>query len=81
MPDAAALEMDSTAAAADYVAGQNDKTLAAVAAPGAAKLYGLEVLAENVQITDANRTRFYVLSRSVWPAVQMLFLLPDAKQT
>ena len=63
MPDAAALEMDSTAAAADYVAGQNDKTLAAVAAPGAAKLYGLEVLAENVQITDANKTRFYVLSR------------------
>ena len=34
----------------------------AIAAPGAAKRYGLEVLAENVQITDANRTRFYVLS-------------------
>lgn len=63
MPDAAALETDSTAAAAAYVAGQNDRTLAAVAAPGAAGLYGLEVLAENVQITDANKTRFYVLSR------------------
>lgn len=37
---------------------------AAVAAPGAASLYGLEVLAENVQITDANRTRFYVLSQN-----------------
>ena len=35
---------------------------AAVAAPGAAALYGLEILAENVQITDANKTRFYVLS-------------------
>ncbi|MBQ1291488.1 MAG: hypothetical protein IIY28_09090 [Lachnospiraceae bacterium] len=32
--------------------------------PGAAPLYGLEVLAENVQITDTNKTRFYVLSAS-----------------
>ena len=32
--------------------------------PGAAKLYGLSVLAENVQITDANKTRFYILSSS-----------------
>ena len=56
--------MDSTAAAASYVAESGDKTIAAVAAPGAAKLYGLSVLAENVQITDANKTRFYVLSSS-----------------
>ena len=53
----------STAAAAAYAAEQGDKTTAAVAAPGAAELYGLEVLAENVQITDANMTRFYVLSK------------------
>ena len=32
-------------------------------APGAAGLYGLEALAENVQITKANKTRFYVLSK------------------
>lgn len=63
LPDAAVLEMPSTAAAASYVAERQDKTIAAVAAPGAAGLYGLEVLAENVQITDANKTRFYVLSR------------------
>ena len=62
LPDAEAVEMSSTAAAASYVAEQGDKTIAAVAAPGAAPLYGLEVLAENVQITDANKTRFYVLS-------------------
>ena len=48
LPDAATEEMASTAA---------------VAAPGAPALYGLEVLAENVQITDANKTRFYVLCR------------------
>ena len=64
LPDAGTQEMDSTAAAASYVAEQKDPTIAAVAAPGAAALYGLEVLAENVQITDANKTRFYVLSET-----------------
>ena len=64
LPDAVTQEMPSTAAAASYVAETGDKTIAAVAAPGAAPLYGLEVLAENVQITDANKTRFYVLSAS-----------------
>lgn len=63
LPDAEAREMASTAAAASYVAEAGDKSIAAVAAPGAAALYGLEVLAERVQLTDANRTRFYVLSR------------------
>ena len=65
LPDAEAVEMPSTAAAASYVAETGDKTIAAVAAPGAAALYGLEVLAENVQISDANRTRFYVLSAAL----------------
>ncbi|MBQ1311906.1 MAG: hypothetical protein IIY55_08655, partial [Blautia sp.] len=63
LPDAKTEEKDSTAAAASYVAETGDKSIAAVAAPGAAALYGLEILAENVQITDANKTRFYVLSR------------------
>ena len=63
LPDAAAQEMPSTAAAASHVAETGDKSIAAVAAPGAAALYGLEVLAENVQISDANVTRFYVLAR------------------
>ena len=62
LPEAETKEMDSTAAAASYVAETGDKTIAAVAAPGAASLYGLSVLAENVQITDANKTRFYVLA-------------------
>ncbi len=62
LPDAETKEMPSTAAAASYVAETGDPTIAAIAAPAAAKLYGLSVLAENVQITDANKTRFYVLS-------------------
>lgn len=64
LPDAVTQEMDSTAAAARYVAETGDKTVAAVAAPGAAALYGLEVLAENVQISMENKTRFYVLART-----------------
>ena len=63
IPDAVTEEKSSTAAAASYVAELGDKSVAAVAAPGAAALYGLEVLAENVQITDTNKTRFYVLSK------------------
>ena len=62
LPEAEAVEMDSTAAAAKHVAEEGDISIAAVAAPGAAPLYGLEVLAENVQITDTNKTRFYVLA-------------------
>lgn len=62
LPEAGTQEMASTAAAASYVAEKGDKTVAAVASPGAAGLYGLSVLAENVQISDANKTRFYVLS-------------------
>ena len=61
LPEAVTEEMGSTAAAASYVAQQQDKSIAAIAAPAAAELYGLTVLAENVQITDANKTRFYVL--------------------
>ena len=68
MPNAATEEMGSTAAAASFVADSGDKTLAAIAAPGAAALYGLEVLSQNVQITDANKTRFYVLSSEEPPA-------------
>ena len=64
LPDAEVQEMESTAAAAKYVSESGDRSIAAVAAPGAANLYGLSVLAENVQITDANKTRFYVLSAS-----------------
>ena len=64
LPDAITQEMTSTAAAASYVSESGDRTIAAIAAPGAADLYGLSVLAKNVQISDANKTRFYVLASS-----------------
>ncbi len=63
LPNARTLEMPSTAAAARYVSEQKDTSIAAVASSGAARLYGLTILAENVQISTANKTRFYVLSK------------------
>ncbi len=63
LPDVRRICPGGGRAAASYVAETGDRSIAAVAAPGAAALYGLEVLSERVQLTDANRTRFYVLSR------------------
>ncbi len=63
LPSAERVETASTAAAAQAVAEGNDATMAAIAAPGAANLYGLTVLQENVSQSEANKTRFYVVSR------------------
>ena len=63
LPDAERVEAASTAAAAQEVAEGGDATTVAIAAPGAAGLYGLEVLRENVSRSEANKTRFYVVSR------------------
>ena len=57
------VEAASTAAASQQVAEGGDPTAVAIAAPGAAELYGLEVLQENVSESSANKTRFYVVSR------------------
>jgi prephenate dehydratase len=53
-----------TAGAARMVAEEGDKTKAALAPPLAAKLYGLDVLAENVEDHDSNVTRFVVLKKT-----------------
>jgi prephenate dehydratase len=52
-----------TAAAAAFVAGSDDAGAAAIAPALAAKLYGLELIRENIQDADHNMTRFVVLSR------------------
>ncbi len=51
-----------TAGAAKLVSETGDKSMAALAPRLAADLYGLEILAENVEDSDANVTRFLVLS-------------------
>jgi prephenate dehydratase len=52
-----------TAGAAKLVKETGDRSMAALAPRLAADLYGLDVLAENVEDTDSNVTRFVVLSR------------------
>ncbi len=52
-----------TAAAAAFVAGNDDPAAAAIAPKIAAELYGLYVIDENIQDAENNTTRFVVLSR------------------
>jgi len=57
------IEYDDTALAARMIARQNMQGAAAIAPQEAAELYGLEVLARNIQDHHTNTTRFVVLSR------------------
>jgi prephenate dehydratase len=52
----------NTAGAARTIADGRERRAAAIASPRVAGLYGLEVLAADVQSGDANRTRFAVLA-------------------
>ena len=52
-----------TAGSAREVAERGDKSLAAIASRHAAQVYGLEVLAENIEDASHNTTRFLVVSR------------------
>ncbi|GAA4687335.1 prephenate dehydratase [Nocardioides nanhaiensis] len=54
-----------TAGAAREVAEAGDPTQAAISPPLAAQIYGLEILAEDVEDEDHNTTRFVVLSRDL----------------
>ncbi|CCZ23989.1 chorismate mutase [Coprobacillus sp. CAG:235] len=67
--------------AAKYVKDSNNPTKAAIASPLACKLYGLEMLKENVQNKKNNRTRFMVISKElICPKesdkVSVIFTLP-----
>ena len=52
-----------TAAAAAFVAGNDDSGAAAIAPALAAELYGLEIVDKGIQDAEHNMTRFVVLSR------------------
>jgi prephenate dehydratase len=58
-----ALVAADTAGAAKEVAERGDKTRAAIASRLAAKIYGLQILAENIEDESHATTRFIVLSR------------------
>ncbi|HET9520674.1 MAG TPA: prephenate dehydratase [Candidatus Limnocylindrales bacterium] len=53
----------NTAGAARMIAERHERHAAAVASPRVAELYGLEILAGDIQTGDENRTRFAVLAR------------------
>ena len=59
-----------TAGAAREVAEAADPTQAAIAPPLAAEIYGLEILASDVEDEDHNTTRFVILSRDFVQAPQ-----------
>jgi prephenate dehydratase len=54
----------NTAGAARMISERLEDHAAAVASPRVAALYGLEILANDIQAGDENRTRFAVLSRT-----------------
>ena len=59
---------NSTADAAMTVADTGDVTIAAIAPRNAAALYGLEVLASNIEDHRGNQTRFVMVGRDTVPA-------------
>lgn len=62
-PEVRAVEAHDTAGAARMVALRRDRHVAAIAAPWAAKQYGLKVLAEGLEDRPDNTTRFVLIRR------------------
>ncbi len=58
------IQYANTALAAEYVAKLNDPTVAAIASAESADRFGLKLLAEGINRSQVNTTRFAVLSRS-----------------
>ncbi len=57
--------MENTATAAKFVANSEDDTIACVCSANCAKLYHLENLAEKIQNSDNNYTRFICISKNL----------------
>lgn len=58
------LAYTNTAAAAKYVSEANDPTIAAIASDETASLFGLNILAQGVNASQVNTTRFAVFTRA-----------------
>ena len=67
--DIRAVAYPDTAGAAAHVAEIGDPAIAALAPPGAAAIYGLNLLATDIADADHNMTRFVTLARGGRPAV------------
>lgn len=57
------VEAKDTADVAKQISEQHTKGIAAIASKNAARLYGLEVLAESIQTIKHNETRFVIVNR------------------
>ena len=55
----------NTALAAEYVAKANDKSKAAIAAVENADLYGLDILARDINTSEQNTTRFIIIGKKL----------------
>ena len=67
LPGVQIIPSGNTAISAREVAAAGDKTRAAIASMEAAEEYGLVPLAENIQTSTTNTTRFFILSMSAIP--------------
>jgi len=63
-PDVPKQEFASTAAAAKRVSENPNRKIAAVANKFAAKLYGLNIIEENIHDVEENHTRFIIISKT-----------------
>jgi chorismate mutase/prephenate dehydratase len=64
-PDWKCIPYYNTAIAAEYVAKQQDPKMAAIASKRAGEIYQLEILAENINFSQTNVTRFVIISREL----------------
>lgn len=55
----------NTARSAEYIAQQQNPSIGAIASKKAADLYGLDILAENINCNKHNTTRFIVIGKSL----------------
>ncbi|PKM95198.1 MAG: bifunctional chorismate mutase/prephenate dehydratase [Firmicutes bacterium HGW-Firmicutes-1] len=55
----------NTARSAEYIKEQNNITIGAIASKKAAELYGLDILAENINCNQHNTTRFVIIGKSL----------------
>ena len=67
-PDIQQVPYQDTAKSVEFVKESNDHTLAALGSWRAAEYYDMKILAENVQNTSNNMTRFLVIQRDEEPA-------------
>jgi chorismate mutase/prephenate dehydratase len=77
LPDVKLVPDSNTAAAARSVAAAGDPSVAAIASPACARLYGLERLRDSVQGRVHNRTRFVCISRAleIYPGADRVSLM------